>query len=138
MRDFVVVIHHNVVESSLRFLNLFSGPVNRDLVFLGRLRVFGQLRYGYLPQPVSGCVLRLASGVSDHFEHVVGVLLGVDLRFQRTGSATMEEFNEQAPLPCKCLSLVCGPWSPMVRLCGAGAPWVLTRTHQRAVTSTVM
>ena len=33
----------------------------------------------------------------------------MDLRFQRTGSATMYVFNELVPPPCKCLSLVVLP-----------------------------
>ena len=39
------VIHHNVVDGRLRFPNRFSGLVNRDLVFLGRLRVLGQIQF---------------------------------------------------------------------------------------------
>ena len=45
VRHFVVVIHHNVVDSRLRFLNRFSGLVNRGLVLLGRPRVLGQIQF---------------------------------------------------------------------------------------------
>ena len=34
---------NNVVDGRLRFPNLSSGLVNRDLVLLGRLRVLGQI-----------------------------------------------------------------------------------------------
>ena len=44
VRRFVEVIPHNVVDGRLRFLNHFSGHVNRDLVLLGRLRVLGQIQ----------------------------------------------------------------------------------------------
>ena len=40
-----MVIHHNVVDGRLRFPNRFSGPFNRDLVRLGRLRVRGQSQF---------------------------------------------------------------------------------------------
>ena len=36
---------HNVVDGRLRFLNRFSGLVNRDLVLLGRLRVPRQIQF---------------------------------------------------------------------------------------------
>ena len=141
VRHVVVVMHHNVVDGRLRFLNRFSGLVNRDLVLLGRLRVLGHIRF------VDGVLhLRdfrdvLATSMSDlrsqllgilihqiqrldHFERVVGLLLGVllrsllrdllrdfllvpervlvaklrrcfvDLRSQRTGSATMLVTNK--------------------------------------------
>ena len=63
-------------------------------------------------------VLIFVSGVSDHFEHVVGVLLGVLLRnlfvdllrdFLWDFLLVPERFGSwerPAPLPCKCLSLV--------------------------------
>ena len=44
VRHFVVVIHHNVVDGPLRFLNRFSGPANHDLVLLGRPSVLGQIQ----------------------------------------------------------------------------------------------
>ena len=94
-------------QGRLRFLNLFSGSVNRDVVLLERLRVLGQIqsldgaihlhdvRDDLQSAPLTSqspktnfliscsinfIVLRLASGVIDTFEHVVGVLLGVLLR----------------------------------------------------------
>ena len=45
VRCFVVVIHHKVVDGRVRFLNLFSGLVNRGLVLLGSLRVLGQIQF---------------------------------------------------------------------------------------------
>ena len=43
VRHVVVGMHHNVADGRLRFLNLVSGLVSRDLVFLGRLCVLGFL-----------------------------------------------------------------------------------------------
>ena len=40
-----MVIHHNVVDGRPRFLNCFSGLVNRDLVLLGGFRVLGQIQF---------------------------------------------------------------------------------------------
>ena len=40
-----MVTHHYVVDGRLRFLNRFSGLVNRDLVLLGRFRVLGQIKF---------------------------------------------------------------------------------------------
>ena len=45
VRHFVVVKPHNVVDGRLRFLNRFSGLVNRDLVLLGGFRVLGQIQF---------------------------------------------------------------------------------------------
>ena len=122
------------------------------------IRVLGQIQYTstmsvmtWLPESVTSkspktifliscsikfSVARLVSGVNDHFEHVVGVHLGVllrnllletscgsrlvpervlvakfrrcfvDLRPQRTSSATVYVFNELVPSLRKCLSLV--------------------------------
>ena len=100
MRHFVVVIHPNVVDGRLRSLSRFSGTVNRDRVLLGRLRVLGQIQF--LDGVVHLHDVRddLAASISDlavtqgqpldtllhqvqrrdHFERVVGMLLGVLLR----------------------------------------------------------
>ena len=50
----------------------------------------------------------------------------VDLRFQRTGSSTMQVFEScwRPPVACEDLGLPTAS-----RLCGAGVPWVLTGTH---------
>ena len=50
----------------------------------------------------------------------------VDLRFQRTGSSTMQVFESCWRLPVACEDLGLPTDS---RLCGAGVPWVLTGTH---------
>ena len=95
-----MVIHPNVVDGRLRFLNRFSGPVNRDLVLLGRLRVLGQTQFLNGVIHLHDVRDDLAASISDlavtqdqhldtplhqiqrrdHFEPVVGMLLGVLLR----------------------------------------------------------
>ena len=102
-----MVIHRNVVDDRLRFLNRFSGPANHDLVLLGRLSVLGQIQFSHgvihlhdvrddLATSMSDLAvsenqhldtllhriqrLRPASEVGDHFERVVGELLGVLLQ----------------------------------------------------------
>ena len=97
VRHFGVVIHHSVVDGRLRFLNRFSGLVNRDLVLLGRFRVLGQIRILDGVLHLRDSCDALATSISDlrgqllgllihqiqrldHFERVVGLLLGVLLR----------------------------------------------------------
>ena len=100
VRHFVVVIHPNVVDGRLRFLSRFSGPVNRDRVLLGRLRVLGQIQFLDGVIHLHDVKDDLAASISDlavtqgqpldtllhqvqrrdHFERVVGMLLGVLLR----------------------------------------------------------
>ena len=94
------MVIHNVVDGRLRFLNRFSGLVNRGLVLLGRLRVLGQIQF--LDGVIHLHDFRDVSATSisdltvtqdqlldallhriqrrDHFERVVKVLLGVLLR----------------------------------------------------------
>ena len=94
------MVIHNVVDGRLRFLNRFSGLVNRGLVLLGRLRVLGQIQF--LDGVIHLQDFRDISTISisdltvtqdqlldallhriqrrDHFERVVKVLLGVLLR----------------------------------------------------------
>ena len=100
VRQFVVVIAHSVVDGRLRFLNCFSGFVNRDLVHLGRLRVLGQIQFldsvlhlHDISDDLATCIGALAVTQDqlldilihqiqrlDHFERVIGVLLGILLR----------------------------------------------------------
>ena len=104
-------------------------------------------------QPVSGRVLRLAPefrtcGTSTWSfldlcwtrERVLVAKIRrcfVDLRFQRTGSATMTVFE-----PCWRLAVACEvlgyPRPPVFAALVYRVPWVLTGTHQRAVTFSVM
>ena len=90
---------HNVVDGRLRFLNLFSGLVNRDPVLLVGFRVLGQIRFldaihlhdvlddlaanisdfAATQDPLLDILLQQIQS-RDHFERVVGVLLGVLLR----------------------------------------------------------
>ena len=143
VRRFVVEIHHNVVgrllfsnvsaDSSIAILYFFE-----DFVFLGKSKsslvslTFTMSAMTWKPRTVISqspkihflisCsvkfgVLKFVSGVSDHFEHVVGVLPGVflrdlflDLPFRLVGKIVVASYisglNEPAPLPCKCLTNV--------------------------------
>ena len=69
VRRFVVVMHHSVVDGRLRFLNRFSGLVNRGLVLRGRLRVLGQIRF------LDG-VLHLRDVLATSISDLRGQLLG--------------------------------------------------------------
>ena len=69
VRRFVVVTHHSVVDGRLRFLNRFSGLVNRGLVLRGRLRVLGQIRF------LDG-VLHLRDVLATSISDLRGQLLG--------------------------------------------------------------
>ena len=91
---------NNVVDGRLRFPNLSSGLVNRDLVLLGRLRVLGLIHstmvsFAFTMSAMTTSIRDLAVTHHhlldillhqiqcpeiyfwcDHFERVVGVLLG--------------------------------------------------------------
>ena len=92
VRHFVMVIPHNVVVGRLRFLNLFSG-LTSEFVFSGKSNssmvsfTFTMSAMTWQPASVTSqspktnflmscsvkfSVVRLVSGVSDNFEHVVG------------------------------------------------------------------
>ena len=61
----VFVIRRKVVDGRLRFLDLFSGPANRHLVLLGRLRVLGQVLFLHGVNHLHDVRDDLATSISD-------------------------------------------------------------------------
>ena len=67
-----MAIPHNVVNGRLRFLNRFSGLVNRDLIHLGRLRVLGQIQFLDGVLHVHDFCDVLATSISDLRDQLLG------------------------------------------------------------------
>ena len=121
VRRFVVVIPHNVLDGRLRFLNRFSGLVNRDVVLLGRFRVLGQIQLHDGVIHLHDFREVLATSISDLRGQLLGILIHqiqrldhfervlvarhrqsfINLRFQRTSSATMLVFNKAFGSCCR-------------------------------------